>query len=209
MSTSLWHIYSIYNNMLSHRHVVLVCLVAGNVCGIMCIVIQSCSLRSFHFLHLLICHIGARLSWEGYGAGLTIEQATDAVRAIPNILSLRHTDSKKPSALYYIKELQVSTNLSILAENNLEKYLMGTERSDVWAYAYLNKIGLQWNQLRILLDAFPTLTCIGTDVDWRLLNRGLIRDRLDEFALMFLRKRLQIGTMDVFTMLKVSSYNCA
>jgi len=148
--------------------------------------------------------VGAKLSWDGYGAGLTVEQATEAVRTVPNILSLRLTDSKKPNVLYYMQELQVSADLSILAENNLEKYLLGTEASDVWAYAYLNKIGLQWNQLRVLLDAFPTLTCIATDVDWRLSNRGLRKDKLDEYALIFLRKRLQIRAMDVFTMLKVS-----
>jgi len=144
----------------------------------------------------------AKLSWDGYGAGLTVEQATEAVRTVPNILSLRLTDSKKPNVLYYMQELQVSADLSILAENNLEKYLLGTEASDVWAYAYLNKIGLQWNQLRVLLDAFPTLTCIATDVDWRLSNRGIRKDKLDEYALIFLRKRLQIRAMDVFTMLK-------
>ena len=144
------------------------------------------------------------MSWDGYGAGLTIEQAKEAVRTVPNILSLRLTDSRKPNVLYYMQELQVSADQSILAENNLEKYLLGTEASDVWAYAYLNKIGLQWNQLKVLLDAFPTLTCTGTDVDWRLSNCGLRKDKLDEYALMFLRKRLQIRAMDVFTMLKVS-----
>ena len=147
---------------------------------------------------------GARLSWEGYGAGMTIEQATKAVRAVPNLLSLRHTDSRKPNMLYYMQELKVSAEMSILTERNLEKYLLGTEASDVWAFAYLHTIGLQWSQLRIILDAFPTLTCVSTEANWELRQKKETQRAMDEFSLIFLRKRLQIGSRDVFLMVKVS-----
>ena len=70
--------------------------------------------------------------------------------------------------LYYMQELKVSAEMSILTERNLEKYIQGTEASDVWAFAYLHTIGLQWSQLRIILDAFPTLTCVNTEANWEL-----------------------------------------
>ena len=146
---------------------------------------------------------GARLSWEGYGAGMTVEQATKAVRAVPNLLSLRHTDSRKPNMLYYMQELKVSADMSILTERNLEKYIMGTEASDAWAFAYLHTIGLQWSQLRIILDAFPTLTCVSTEANWELRQKKENPKAMDEFSLLFLRKRLQIGPREVFLMVKV------
>ena len=147
---------------------------------------------------------GARLSWEGFGAGFTIQQATQAVRAIPNLLSLRHTDSHKPNIAFFMRELAVSADMSILTERNLEKYLLGTDPSDVWAFAYLHTLGLQWSQLRIILDAFPTLTCIGTEASWELRQNKGTQKVLDQFSLIYLRKRLQIGPRDVFTLLKAS-----
>lgn len=135
---------------------------------------------------------------------MTIEQATKAVRAVPNLLSLRHTDSRKPNMLYYMQELKVSAEMSILTERNLEKYILGTEASDVWAFAYLHTIGLQWSQLRIILDAFPTLTCVSTETNWELRQKKETARAMDEFSLIFLRKRLQIGPSDVFLMVKVS-----
>ena len=135
---------------------------------------------------------------------MTIEQATKAVRAVPNLLSLRHTDSRKPNILFYMQELKVSAEMSILTERNLEKYIQGTEASDVWAFAYLHTIGLQWSQLRIILDAFPTLTCVSTEANWELRQKKETQKAMDEVALIFLRKRLQIGPRDVFLMVKVS-----
>lgn len=136
---------------------------------------------------------------------MTIEQATKAVRAVPNLLSMRHTDSRKPNMLYYMQELKVSAEMSILTERNLEKYILGTEASDVWAFAYLHTIGLQWSQLRIILDAFPTLTCVSTEANWELRQKKETKkSAMDEFSLIWLRKRLQIGPRDVFLMVKVS-----
>lgn len=134
---------------------------------------------------------------------MTIEQATKAVRAVPNLLSLRHTDSRKPNILFYMQELKVSAEMSILTERNLEKYIQGTEASDVWAFAYLHTIGLQWSQLRIILDAFPTLTCVSTEANWELRQKKENPKAMDEFSLLFLRKRLQIGPREVFLMVKV------
>jgi hypothetical protein len=138
---------------------------------------------------------------------MTIEQATKAVQAVPNILSLRYTDSWKPNMWYYMQELKVSAEMSILTERNLEKYLMGTEASDVWAFAYLHTIGLQWSQLRIILDAFPPLTRFNTEAHWELRQNKGTKKTMDEFSLIFLRKRLQIGPRDVFMIIKVSRYN--
>ena len=162
----------------------------------------SNSFHSAFFVYYFVS--GARLSWEGFGAGFTIQQATQAVRAIPNLLSLHHTDSRKPNMLYFMRELEVSADMSIPTERNLEKYLLGTEPSDVWAFAYLHTLGLQWSQLRIILDAYPTLTCIGTEANWELRQNKGTRKALDFFSLTYLRKRLQIGPRDVFIMLKAS-----
>eukprot|EP00957_Ditylum_brightwellii_P188384 14341381-Ditylum_brightwellii.AAC.1 len=147
---------------------------------------------------------GPRLLWNGYGAGLTLQQATEAIRAIPQLLSMHHEDSKKPSILYFYQQLQVPYEEIDAARNELSDYLIGTEAGDACTFAHLhNKLGISWYQMRLLLEAFPTLTCCDTDPGWELFDHGgPVRSVLKEDGLFYLRKRLQVGSREIFGMLK-------
>ena len=145
------------------------------------------------------------LFWKGYGAGMSVEQATEAVRAVPNILATHYTDSRKPDISYFIQGLQVSYELNLMADEQLYNHLKGADPSDVWTFAYLNQIGVGWTQLEIMLDAFPTLTCFPSNTDWELNARGVKSDFINEPALIYLRKRLQAGTKTVSALLKTHS----
>ena len=46
----------------------------------------------------------------GFGAGLSIDQATKATRAVPMFLAMYHEDARKPPALYFYNTLQVRSN---------------------------------------------------------------------------------------------------
>jgi len=143
---------------------------------------------------------------KGYGAGLTIEQATQAIRAVPQLLSMYHEDSKKPSMLYFYNELGVSHQLLELTRLELGSRLSGCDSSDVYAFAYLNSIGVDWVNIRILIDAIPLVTFCDKEPGWEVLEKSSpVRSELHVGMLNFLRKRLQIDTSDLHAMIKVHS----
>ena len=47
-----------------------------------------------------------KLAYEGYGVGLTLEQATKAMRVMPELMALYYEDSRKPSVGYMYTQLQ-------------------------------------------------------------------------------------------------------
>ena len=82
-------------------------------------------------------------------------------------------------------------------------HLVGSDAADVYSIAFLHfKLQIGWDQCRILLDAFPTLTYCGVEVGWEI--EGMARSRLNEDAIVYLRNRLQIGTKEILAMMKVS-----
>lgn len=103
----------------------------------------------------------------GFGAGLSIDQATKAIRAVPQLLAIYHEDARKPPALYFYNTLQVPSNSVDGARRELStKYLAGCTSSDVFTFGYLHSLGVEWNQIKLLLDAFPTLTFCDQEPGW-------------------------------------------
>jgi len=143
---------------------------------------------------------------RGYGAGLSIEQATQIVRAVPQFLSIYHEDSLKPNILYLYRELDIPTQFLEQARTELGSRITGGEASDTYAFAFLNSIGISWEQIRLLLDAFPVITYYDREPAWELLdNKGPVRKELNPSVLNFLRKRLQIANSDIYAMIKTHS----
>lgn len=140
---------------------------------------------------------------KGFGAGLSIEQATKAIAAVPQFLSMNYEDSRKPSMIYFYSFLHIPPTSINEARSELSQYILGCDASDVCAFAYLHSLGVSWGQIRFLLDAFPTLTYSEKDPSWDLLDRSM-RSELVAGMLIYLRKRLQISNDDIHSMLKVS-----
>lgn len=140
---------------------------------------------------------------RGFGAGLSIEQATKAITAVPQFLSMHYEDSRKPSMIYFYKFLNIPPISLNEARTELSQYMLGCDSSDICSFAYLHSLGVSWDQIRLLLDAFPTLTYSEKDPSWDLLDRNM-RSQLGIDMLHYLRKRLQISNDDIHSMLRVS-----
>ncbi len=112
--------------------------------------------------------------------------------------------------LYFYQRLNVPTE----AVEYIRKQLLptGADISDACCFALLHtQLGISLPQIQTCLNAFPTLTFCDLDPGWELLTtttttttcRNPIRTQFNEDALHYLRKRLQIGTSDIFAMIKV------
>lgn len=161
---------------------------------------------------------GPSLSAKGYGAGLTVDQATRAIRMMPELLSLYYENSVKPSVLYMYNQMQGGRGGAgsppaprLIEEASGQLNLEGTDPTDAFTFAYLNSIGVSWDQLRILASALPLWRTVNLETGWEILARGPVRSRLKRPSLDYLRRRLQIGPGDVYRMLKthtrLSSYD--
>ena len=123
---------------------------------------------------------------QGRGAGLTIKQATEAVRAVPQLLSLYHEDSRKRSMVNFYKELYVPSTAIETTRSELANSINGCDISDFLSFAYMHSIGVSWQQMTLLLDAIPLLTYAESEPGWELLDNGPIRNSLDTSMLNFL-----------------------
>ena len=157
-----------------------------------------------------------RLADEGYGVGLTLEQATKAIRMMPELMALYYEDSRKPSVGYMYTQLQqqMSPQLCDEVKMQLGQFLEGTDFSDSLTLGYLyGGLGISWKKLRILLSAFPLWTTNCLDPGWEILQRGPVRSSLKRHSLDYLRQRLQIRPGDVYKMIKthtrLSTYDAA
>ena len=151
---------------------------------------------------------------QGYGAGLTVNQASQAVRMMPELLALYYEHSIKPSYLYMYNQMQgrssIASGASVLVppsptlieEATIQLNLEGTDTVDAYTFAYLHSIGISWNQIRLLLSGLPLWRTVNLETDWEILARGPVRSKLQRSTLDYLRQRLQIGPSDVYRLLK-------
>lgn len=152
----------------------------------------------------------ALLASQGYGAGMTKQQVRDALRAVPHILSMSYADSAvKPAFGYYLYILRAPFELVNTAKIELKDNLEGGTVSDMAFMTYLKSLGLSWDQLRIILDAFPTIVTCDTHPKWEMISKGVVSKRLAPRTLQYLQTRLQIRPREVQAMLIVSlDANC-
>jgi hypothetical protein len=158
-----------------------------------------------------------KLAYEGYGVGLTLEQATKAMRVMPELMALYYEDSRKPSVGYMYTQLQqqqqMSPQLCDEVKMQLGQFLEGTDFSDTLTLGYLYSLGISWKKLRLLLSAFPLWTTNNLDPGWEIIQRGPVRSSLKRHSLDYLRQRLQIRPSDVYRMIKthtrLSTYDAA
>ena len=144
------------------------------------------------------------IPWKGYGAGLTVQQATSAIQAIPQLLAMFHEDAKKPSMLYFYQYLKVPLDGINEVQGTLFNYLSGSDPSDVCTFAYLLRtLNIRMDQMKLLLEAMPTLTFCMIDDTFRFDHAGISNQVNKESKLHFLRKRLQLTNGDVKAMIKV------
>ena len=104
--------------------------------------------------------------------------------------------------IFFYKSLQIPLTSVNEARTELSQYMLGCDSSDVCSFAYLHSLGVSWDQIRLLLNAFPTLTYADKEPSWDLIDTK-IRSELHIDMLHYLRKRLQISNPDIHSMLKV------
>lgn len=142
------------------------------------------------------------------GVGLSVPLATMAILSLPHLLSIVDSEvsSKRPPIEYFLRQLKVPFALLEAARNHLPEYLTGASPEDVATIAYLNSIGVSWDQCRVLLDAFSMtfLTC-ELDPSWELQERGPVKRRLSPEPLVYLRNMLNLTPADIFAMIKTHS----
>jgi hypothetical protein len=146
------------------------------------------------------------LASQGYGAGLTKNQLREAVRAVPHILSMYYEDAAgKPSVAYYLYVLKAPFENVVSARVNLRDYLDGASVADMAYITYLGTLDISWDQLRVMLQAFPTIVVCDTEPSWEMLNKGngAVRKQLKAERLHYLQTRLQIRPIEVKAMLIV------
>lgn len=157
-----------------------------------------------------------QLTYEGYGVGLTLEQATKAMRLMPELMALYYEDSRKPSVGYMYTQLQMQQMSPQLVEEvqmQLGQFLEGADFVDTLTCGYLYCLGVSWKKLRLLLSAFPLWTTNNLDPGWELMQKGPVRSTLKRPSLDYLRQRLQIRPSDIYKMIKthtrLSTYDAA
>ena len=75
----------------------------------------------------------------GFGAGLTIDQATKAIQAIPQLLAVYHEDARKPSVIYIYNDLQIPPESVDMARRKLSTtYLAGCPASEIFTFGYIH-----------------------------------------------------------------------
>ena len=147
------------------------------------------------------------LASHGYGAGMTKEQTRQALRAVPHLMAMYYEDaSLKPEISYFLHVLQAPFHLANQASVKLRTYLDGATFSDIAHMTFLFKLGITWDQLRVILDAFPTIIVCDTQPSVEMLSKGVASSvrGIAPQKLHYLQSRLQIPPSHVKAMLIVS-----
>ena len=85
--------------------------------------------------------------------------------------------------------------------SELSNYLSGSDHADVCTFAYLRTLDIRLDQMKLLLEAMPTLTYCVTEDGFHF--NAPESNQAHESRLHFLRKRLQLTNGDIKAMMKV------
>lgn len=143
-----------------------------------------------------------QLMRDGFGVGLTMDQATKLVKNVPQFLSLYHEDSKKASIIHFYKDYDIPSAAIEKVRSALAVELNGVAYVDIISLGMLHSFGASVDQIRLLLYAFPILIFPDQEPGWELLESDSTRSELNVNAIIYLRKRLQIGNSEVYAMMK-------
>lgn len=147
------------------------------------------------------------LASQGYGAGLSKHQLRTAFCAVPHMMAMYYEDAVlKPKIGYYLHILQAPFHLASVATIELKNYLDGATFSDIAHITYLHKLGISWDQLSIILAAFPTLVVCDTQPSVEMLKKGVVQRDIAHQKLHYFQTRLQLRPTHVKSMLIVSPF---
>ena len=151
--------------------------------------------------------LGPSIFARGYGAGLSTDQATRAIRMMPELLALYYEHSRKPSINYVMYHHQRMPNSRMVSPKLIDEAaqqlnLEGSDPTDAYIFAYLHSLGVSWGQLRVLMSALPLWTTVNLDPSWEIVQKGPVRSMFKRPALDYLRQRLQLGPCDVYRLVK-------
>jgi len=150
------------------------------------------------------------LSSQGFGAGFTVQQATECIRAVPELLALFYEDSMKPSVPYFFNNWKIKPEDAEEARCSLtSSSLVGCSASDAYCFAYLHKtVGIPWISISIMIQALPSTIVCDTTIPWEIImDNTAVRmgGELKFPSLNFLRQRLQVSPKDVHYMITTHS----
>ena len=146
------------------------------------------------------------LAGQGFGAGFSRKQVGQMLKGLPHILAMTYEDAaQKPNFFYFHQALRVPKELCDEAKEKLHDYLDGATPSDVSMMAYLKSLGATWDQLSIVLQAFPVLVTCDTDPSWVIYHKSTTRAVFKEYSLHYLRARLQVSPGQLQSMIKTHS----
>ena len=142
---------------------------------------------------------------HGCGAGLSVEQVSHVMQVMPDVLfRLDPFGAANPLLLPFLYTETPAVVIE-MACSQLEP-LTGASRLDVAAFAYLHWRGLEWEQCRVLMQAWPSIVSVTTEPSWELYERGgYVRKYLLLDSLWYLQMRLQIMPSHIQAMLKTHS----
>jgi len=78
---------------------------------------------------------------DGFGVGLTMDQATKIVKNVPQFLSLYHEDSKKAPIMYFYRNHDIPTSSVEQVRSALAVELNGVEYADIISLGMLHSYG--------------------------------------------------------------------
>ena len=149
----------------------------------------------------------------GYGANFTIDQLTNCIRAVPEILALHHCDSTKPSVPYFLNNWKISSERANEVQSKLNGFhlsslplsggLLGCTPADPYFFAFLHSQGVSWDSIKIIINAIPTITQCDTQISWDV--DGPVCRKLKLPVLNFMRERLDLSPADIFHMIRTHS----
>ena len=150
------------------------------------------------------------LSSQGFGAGFTVQQATECIRAVPELLALFYEDSMKPSVPYFFNNWKIKPEDAEDARCSvISSSLVGCSASDAYCFAYLHKtVGIPWISISIMIQALPSTLVCDTTIPWEIIMDNTAVKMGGELkfpSLNFLRQRLQVSPKDVHYMITTHS----